>query len=403
MRRIIALVGILTLLFTTDVYCCTSAIISGKVTPDGRPLMWKHRDTGEENNRVDYIKGPKYSFIALINSPDMLPEAWCGTNEVGFSIMNTASYNLNYDNVPEDQMDREGIVMYDALGKCKTLADFEKLLNSYKKPIGVEGNFGVIDSYGGAAYYEVGNQGWKKVDVNDPLLAPQGYLVYSNHSYAGKIDDGMGYVRYTTADNIFKNHIGRAGEFTPKWIFQNLSRSFYNSLLGIDLVKDNDILQRGSGWFVDQDFIPRSSSSCSMVIKGVKTGENPRNTVMWTILGYPPVSVAVPTFVKAGENQPSFMTGKEKSNSLMCDMALALKRKVFAIKRGNGEKYLNFNLLYNPEGTGYMQQLKPVENTIFDMTEKFMQENNDKPYNKAAFDKLYSDIFTEIETAYKKF
>ena len=403
MRRIIALVGILTLLFTTDVYCCTSAIISGKVTPDGRPLMWKHRDTGEENNRVDYIKGPKYSFIALINSPDMLPEAWCGTNEVGFSIMNTASYNLNYDNVPEDQMDREGIVMYDALGKCKTLADFEKLLNSYKKPIGVEGNFGVIDSYGGAAYYEVGNQGWKKVDVNDPLLAPQGYLVYSNHSYAGKIDDGMGYVRYTTADNIFKNHIGRAGEFTPKWIFQNLSRSFYNSLLGIDLVKDNDILQRGSGWFVDQDFIPRSSSSCSMVIKGVKTGENPLNTVMWTILGYPPVSVAVPTFVKAGENQPSFMTGKEKSNSLMCDMALALKRKVFAIKRGNGSKYLNFNLLYNPEGTGYMQQLKPVENKIFDITEAFVKENNDQPYNKAAFDKLYNDIFAEIETAYKKF
>ena len=403
MRKIIALIGIFTLLFTTDVFCCTSAIISGKVTPDGRPLMWKHRDTGEENNRVDYIKGLKYNFIALINSPDMLPEAWCGTNEVGFSIMNTASYNLNYDNVPEDQMDREGIVMYDALGKCKTLADFEKLLNSYKKPIGVEGNFGVIDAYGGAAYYEVGNQGWKKVDVNDPLLAPQGYLVYSNHSYGGKMDDGMGYVSYTTADNIFKNHIGRAGEFTPQWIFQNLSRSFYNSLLGLDLVKDNDILQRGSGWFVDQDFIPRSSSSCSMVIKGVKTGENPLNTVMWTILGYPPVSVAVPTFVKAGENQPSFMTGKEKSNSLMCDMALALKKKVFAIKRGNGSKYLNFNLLYNPQGTGYMQQLKPVENTIFNITEKFMQENNDQPYNKAAFDKLYNDIFAEIETAYKKF
>ena len=101
MRKIIALIGIFTLLFTTDIYCCTSAIISGKATPDGRPLMWKHRDTGEDNNRVDYIKGPKYNFIALINSPDMLPEAWCGTNEVGFSIMNTASYNLNYDNVPE--------------------------------------------------------------------------------------------------------------------------------------------------------------------------------------------------------------------------------------------------------------------------------------------------------------
>ena len=97
------------------------------------------------------------------------------------------------------------------------------------------------------------------------------------------------------------------------------------------------------------------------------------------------------------------MTGKEKSNALMCDMALELKSKVFAVKRGNGEKYMNFNLMYNPQGTGYMQQLRPVENYIFDVTEKFMQENNDKPYNKAAFDKLYSDIFTEIEAAYKKF
>ncbi len=403
MKKIIGLIGIFTILFTADLYCCTSAIISGKATPDGRPLMWKHRDTGEDNNRVDYIKGPKYNFIALINSPDMLPEAWCGTNEVGFSIMNTASYNLNYDNVPSEQMDREGIVMYDALGKCKTLADFEKLLNSYKKPIGVEGNFGVIDAYGGAAYYEVGNQGWKKVDVNDPIIAPQGYLVYANHSYAGKLDDGMGYIRYTNADNIFKNHIGRAGEFTPKWIFQNVSRSYYHSLLGIDLVKDNDLLQKGSGWFIDQDFIPRSSSTSSMVIEGVKEGENPLNTIMWTILGYPPVSVAVPTFVKAGENQPSFMTGKEKENALMCDMALELKAKVFAVKRGNGEKYMNFNLIYNPEGTGYMQQLRPVENKIFELTEQFKKENNDKPYNKAAFDKLYNDIFNEIESAYNKF
>ena len=403
MKKIIGLIGIFVILFTTDIYCCTSAIISGKATPDGRPLMWKHRDTGEDNNRVDYIKGPKYNFIALINSPDMLPEAWCGTNEVGFSIMNTASYNLNYDNIPEEQMGREGIVMYDALGKCKTLADFEKLLKSYKKPIGVEGNFGVIDAYGGAAYYEVGNDGWKKVDVNDPIVAPQGYLVYANHSYAGKLDDGMGYIRYTNADNIFKNHIGRAGEFTPKWIFQNVSRSYYHSLLGIDLVKDNDLLQKGSGWFIDQDFIPRNSSTSSMVIAGVKEGEDPLNTIMWTILGYPSVSVAVPTFVKAGENQPSFMTGKEKENSLMCDMALELKAKVFAVKRGNGEKYMNFNLIYNPEGTGYMQQLRPVENKIFELTDQFTKENNNKPYNKAAFDKLYSDIFKEIESAYSKF
>ena len=97
------------------------------------------------------------------------------------------------------------------------------------------------------------------------------------------------------------------------------------------------------------------------------------------------------------------MTGKEKENSLMCDMALELKAKVFPIKRGNGEKYFNFNLIYNPEGTGYMQQLRPVEDAIFEITEKFVKENNDKDYNKQAFDNLYNEIFKEIETAYNKF
>lgn len=31
---------------------CTSAIISGKVTPDGRPIMWKNRDTDNLKNCV---------------------------------------------------------------------------------------------------------------------------------------------------------------------------------------------------------------------------------------------------------------------------------------------------------------------------------------------------------------
>ena len=403
MKKIISLLFLSAILFATDVYCCTSAIFTGKATPDGRPLMWKHRDTGEENNKVEFFKGQKYGFIALINSPGDLKEAWCGTNDAGFSIMNTASYNLNYDNVPSEMMDKEGIVMFNALGVCRTLADFEKLLDKMmkNKPMGVEGNFGVIDSYGGAAYYEVSNESWTKIDVNDPKIAPQGYLVYSNHSYTGKLDDGMGYIRYTNAEYIIKNHIGRAGEITPKFITQNLSRSFYHSLLGIDLVKDNDILQKGSGWFIDQDFIPRKSSTSSMVIAGVKEGENPLNTVMWTILGYPPVSVAVPLFVKAGENQPSWMIeGKDSENALMCDMALKLKHKIFPVKRGNGNRYMNFNLIYNPQGTGYMQQLRPLENEIFKMSEKFIKENDNKEYNKATYDSFYNNMFQEIKSVY---
>lgn len=401
MKKIIALVVILITLFTIDLYCCTSAIFTGKATPDGRPLMWKHRDTGEENNRIEYFKGDKYNFLALMNSPDHLDEAWTGTNSVGFSIMNTASYNLKDDDVKSSLMDKEGVVMFKALATCATLRDFEKMLDKYPRPMGVEANFGVIDAQGGAAYYEVNNNSWKKIDVNDPTIAPQGYLVYTNHSYTGRKDDGMGYIRYTNADNIVKNRIACGGEITPEWIFGELSRSFYHSVLGIDLVKDNDILQKGSGWFIDQDFIPRRSSTASIVLSGVKPGDDPLNTVMWTILGYPPVSVAVPLMVKAGENQPEWMIKMDDSdNAWMCDKALVLKHKVFSIKRGNGSKYMNFNLLYNPNGTGYMQQLKPVEARIFNQSKKFIDNTQNKEYNQKIFDEFYNGLFKEIEAVY---
>ena len=192
-------------MLAVDVFACTSAIFTGKATPDGRPLLWKHRDTGEPNNRIQYFKGEKYTFYALINSPDFFRnEAWSGTNEVRFSIMNTASYNLKDDDVPSKMMDKEGEVMFKALATCKTLKDFEKMLDKYKRPLGVEANFGVIDAEGGAAYYEVNNDSWTKIDVNDPKIAPQGYLVYTNHSNTGRLNDGMGYVRYTNADKIVK-------------------------------------------------------------------------------------------------------------------------------------------------------------------------------------------------------
>lgn len=388
-------------LFCTDMFCCTSAIITGKLTRDGRPLMWKHRDTGEENNRIEFIKGQKYDFLALVNSPHKYNEAWTGINNVGFCIMNTASYNLKKNNVKTKKIDREGALMFKALSSCRNLEEFEEFLDNYPRPIGVEANFGIIDAEGGAAYYEVNDHRWTKVDVNDPKIAPQGYLVYTNYSYTGCYDEGAGYIRHTTADKIIKNKIVTAGEITPEWIFKALSRSFHHSLMGIDLIKDNDLIQKGSGWFVDQDFIPRKSSTASIVIEGVRQGENPLNTVMWTVLGYPPVSVAVPLFIAAGENQPAMMLRTcESQNAPMCDLALCLKRKVFSITRGNGKKYLNFNLLYNKEGVGYMQVLAPVEKIIFSEGNRLINKFREEGYDKNKLDAYYRDIFREISTIY---
>ena len=299
-------------LFFLLTYTAVHPVFTGKVTADGRPLLWKHRDTGEENNRIQFFKGEKYSFLALVNSPDTTASAWAGTNSAGFSIMNTASYNLKDDELKE--ADKEGELMFKALSVCRTLEDFEKLLKKLPKPLGVEANFGVIDALGGAAYYETNNNSFVKVDVNDPKIAPGGYLIYTNFSYTGRMDEGMGYIRYTTANQIVSGY-SQFHNITPHWIFNNLSRSFYHSLMGFNLKEKNSFIEQYSGWFVDQDFIPRKSTSASIVIQGVKNGENHELTTMWSILGYPPAGIAVPMWVKAGEEQPSFMVRSDTSQN----------------------------------------------------------------------------------------
>lgn len=378
-----------------DSDACTSAIFTGKATPDGRPLLWKHRDTGELDNRMEYFpagNGRKYGFLGLVNSEVKDGEVWTGTNEVGFSIMNTASYNLQSE--AADFEDQEGVLMYQALGSCKTLKDFEKFLDKMKKPRGVEANFGVIDAEGGAAYYEVNNTEWTKIDVTDPKIAPEGFLIYTNHSYTGRKDDGMGYVRYNTANEIFHRAWIRGVEFTPQWIFNNLSRSYYNSLLGIDLNKNPELAPEG--WFVDQDFIPRRSTSASIVVKGVKPGENPDLTVMWTVLGYPPCGVAVPLFAAMKENQPSLMCkSNESDNSSMCDAVLKSRGTVFPLSRGNGKNYFNVGLARQ-----YIKWLAPLEERIFIV----MNGEMERMYGKGSFDasacRQFYDEFTPVIDIY---
>jgi hypothetical protein len=360
------------ILFAMDAYACTSAIITGKITADGRPLLWKHRDTNDENNRMAFFKGAKYEFLALLNSPDGDDTAWTGSNSAGFSIMNTASYNMKEDTIKK--MDQEGVLMFKALSECRNLADFEKLLNKYPRPMRVEANFGVIDAEGGAAYYEVNNTRWVKVDANDPKIAPNGFLVYTNFSYAGRFNEGMGYIRHQTATEILTSQVG-IGHITPHWIFNHLSRSYYHSLLKIDLLKADFSPENASGWAIDQDYIPRKSTTATIVIQGVNRGEDPSMTILWTVLGYPPVGLAVPLWVKAGADQPGIMLRTADSDrSPMCNLALSLKHKLFPIVRGNGNKYMKFDLIHNSSGTGYMQQLAPVEQSIFKLYEKHIEK-----------------------------
>ena len=153
-------ITILLALAAVPALACTSVIVSGKVRADGRPVMMKHRDTKHLTNDIQWFQGEKYAFIGLVNTDEPFDkQVWAGTNSAGFSIMNTATYDLKEDDVPAEKMDREGYLMYRALEICATVADFEHFIDTLSKPMGVEANFGVIDAQGGAVYYEMDN--WK--------------------------------------------------------------------------------------------------------------------------------------------------------------------------------------------------------------------------------------------------
>ena len=346
---------------------CTSAIISGKKTVSGRPMLWKHRDTGCPDNRVELIKAHDdcYEFVAIFDARDVADTAaWTGFNEKGFAIMNTASYNLNKDDVPLSEMDREGVVMKLAPEHCVTVNDFECLLKTLPKPLGVEANFGVIDAEGNGAYFETGNYTYKKYDLAD---APDGVLIRTNYSHSGRVDEGMGYVRYGNATHLLAPHIA-AGDFEP-WMFtEQFSRSFYHSLMG------KDYTHSGEEWLVDQDFIPRRSSTASIVIEGINPedqGETPALTTMWIALGYPPCAETFAARLGVAGGVPEVLKGTgEDNHSPQCDIVKARKAEVFSIERGNGQHYLNLSKLYNKEGTGYCQQLVKKNMEMYDRETK---------------------------------
>ena len=370
MKRV--LVFFLYLLSMTSLsWACTSFIISGSATPTGRPMMFKHRDTGELNNRIAHFQGPKYSFIGLVNSPMLDGEVWAGMNQAGLCIMNTASYNLREDSL-DCPMDREGELMYHVLGNCASLSEFEAWLNTYPQPWGVEANFGLIDAQGGAAYYEVNNHRWIKYDVNQE---PSGYRVVTNFSFAGRYDEYAGYERYLTASALMKETFSSTHQMTATEAINLFSRQYRHELLGLHYTSDN-----APQYVVDQDFIPRRSTSAVVVFDGVSAQRDPRHTLMWTLLGYPACAVAIP-LVLHPDYLPPYMQARDTLStsgkglhSELCDLALGIKHQwVFPLHISNGHRYIALqNILCDrPNATSLLSCTHRVEQSILTTFEPF--------------------------------
>ncbi|MEN8120067.1 MAG: carcinine hydrolase/isopenicillin-N N-acyltransferase family protein [Bacteroidota bacterium] len=385
-----------------QVNSCTSIIISGKYTKDGRPLMWKNRDTDFLKNKLMYFSDGKYKYIGLVNSVDTKGESvWIGYNEAGFAIMNTASYNINEPDDTTKLSDLEGRLMKQALQTCKNIEDFENLLNSLPKPTRLASNYGVIDANGGAAYFELGNFKIEKIDVNDPTIAPMGYVIRTNYSFEGTPDKGHGYFRYLTAEKLFYQ-ASAENNLTEKFILQQVSQSLYHSLLDDDL-KQNPPSEKNTKFVPFIDYIPRSGTSSATVICGVKKDENPEFTTMWAYLGFSLTSAVVPVWIKGGNKLPEIVLYDDKlEDAPLCYKALKLKELCFPVKRGHGKDYLKLNVLYNYQETGIMQKLIPVNDKLFEKTYKQLADWRKNGWSKKQVQEYYQWLDIYIQGEYKK-
>ena len=400
-KKTIILFTCLLMIFTTKSIACTTFIISGKHTEDGKPILFKNRDTDEKQNSLVFFQDGRYKYIALVDgTKEWNTMVWGGYNEAGFAIINSAAYNNNIGDTSKLK-DQEGVIMKMALQRCATLKDFEKLLDSLPKPMGLDANFGVIDAHGGAAFYETGNYNYTRFDADNIGLAPNGILIRTNFSTRADLTKGYGVCRLSTATKAL-NEAAINHKISPEYLFNNISRNLTHSLTKTDLwssiPKERNVPE--FKFFID--YIPRESTASAIMIVGAKDQDHTKDAMMWTILGFPLTSVAIPTWISGGTNLPKAVSMTKDFHSPICSAALKFKKECFPLTYDRGYNYINLSVVINQQQNGYMQLLQPIESEIFENAnlliqglEKSVKTEKDISLFYAWVDKYLSEKYKE--------
>jgi len=291
---------VLAVLAPSTAIACTTAVVSGRVTNDGRPLLWKNRDFSQQHNEVIRLTGGTYKAIGVANAGSRT-SVWMGVNEAGFCIENSLSLDLNSKTTTKGP--GNGALIRRALETCATLNDFSELLQATELTGRVTcGNFGVIDAHGGAAMFEVGRTSHRMFDANDPQVAPNGYIVRSNFSITGQelptlpgntelatVSSGG---RYLRAYSLLESQ--GVGNISAEFLIRNCARDMADSngvCISGSVNSDRPVLPRQIS---TAETISRATTVSATVFHGVRADEDPNLTTMLTILGDPKFSIAVP-------------------------------------------------------------------------------------------------------------
>ena len=286
-----------------------------------------------------------------------------------------------------------------ALEICKTLKDFETLLDTLPRPLYIDSNYGVMDATGGVAYYEVVHNKYVKYDANNPEIAPNGYLIRTNFGVSGDQTLGQGFDRYVSMEN-FVNDNGKKGKIDSKDVIRRATRFLIHGGTKVNLyesVPENETVRL----FVDfKEFIPRKVTVSAQLIQGVRKGENPLLTFAWTICGNPLTTITIPIWMTDDHQLPQIVTRSVKTNHApLTDASLSLKEQLFP---SEAKGKLNLSRLINKAGTGILQHIESIEEELFRKVKPVMKSvcRNGKPGQEVTDFYRWIDIYVPSE--YKK-
>lgn len=321
---------------------CTIAVLSGKATADGRPMLWKNRDSGYTDNELAYFDDGLYPYITVINAGDSL-NAWIGVNERGFAVLNALSYNLP-DSVNGGITN--GCLMKLALQTCATVDDFEKLLDQTAGP-GRENpaNLAVIDALGGAAMFEVGSHHHRRFDASGPNPAGAGYIVRTNFSLSADTTEVETWRFRRVGELVDQVASSRARREDLFRISRDLCSALCNPY-PLPFRGTPPGFPNARGYVDTRETIQRVSTVSSGLIQGVRPGEDPRLSTFFVALGKPAVAPFVPAWVAGGETSPEL---DGPLTSPFNDLALARARDCYDYP--GVSRLINTRKLVSPTGT----------------------------------------------------
>ncbi|MFP4459690.1 MAG: T9SS type A sorting domain-containing protein [Candidatus Zixiibacteriota bacterium] len=365
---------------------CTIAVISGDITMDGRPIIFKNR--GIWNWDIEFktiVPADGYTYAA--NTYIDEDKAWVGVNEKGFGIVQSAVLNIS---IPGDE---NGSFMTKALKYCVTVEDFATMVDSSDTAgRSTRANYGVMDSLGNIAMFECGHGESVRYDPDT-----SGFIVRANYAFIGDTTSQDGEERMQRAIELLRD-AKEIDSITTRYIAKHVMGDLYRNGQNPHPLPFNGKFGYLDSGFVDTDSSGRRTLSSyrttsAAIVRGTKPYENAELAMMYCYFGAPPVGIPFLLMPKSTITPP-LITG---DSSLMRSVARETWEKAY---HHGDYTLIDTRALLDEYYNGIWEFSMPRINWLYDTTEYLYGTWLETPPSEAEITELQDTIVMKTFRTY---